>query len=158
MKSSGLEAQGAITDGVSYMQPLFVLKCDSAAQRPILSFYQGDSLTNPMLIVVFYRYQPEYHWEPSNEIGSLSLAKHLFVLLTFQVIYQDQVQHENWTGSDLWNFLITINPKDKNFHNSIDWFFFKFISLHNWDYLLKSLQITRKCILESPPYLVWSDH
>ena len=42
-------------------------------------------------------------------------------MLTFQIIYQGQGQDENWEFNYLWNFLITINLKDKYFHNSIDW-------------------------------------
>ena len=43
----------------------------------------------------------------------------LFVQLTFPIIFQGQ--HErNWTWCDLWN-LLTINFKDKFFHNYIDW-------------------------------------
>ena len=53
-----------------------------------------------------------YCWQTRNP---------LFVLLTFQIIYQGQDQHEgNWTWHDLWNLLITIKLSDKSFHNSID--------------------------------------
>ena len=38
---------------------------------------QGDSLTNPMLITVFYLYQPEGRQEPHNKVGSLSQAERL---------------------------------------------------------------------------------
>ena len=41
--------------------------------------------------------------------------------LTFEIICQGQSQHKNWTWNDLWNLLIiTINLKDKHFHNYLD--------------------------------------
>ena len=48
-----------------------------AAPQPTLDHSQGDSLTNPMLITMFYLLQPKGHWEPHIEVGSLSPAKHL---------------------------------------------------------------------------------
>ena len=49
----------------------------------------------------------------------------LFVVLTFQIIYQYSLagkgQHkEKWTWYDIWN-LLAVNVKDKPFHSSIDW-------------------------------------
>ena len=95
----------------------------------------------------------------SKRIRSLSPAEHLFVLLTFQVIYQCQGQNENWTWNNLYNLLIvTIKLKDKSRINTsiIPWigqgFFFKFISLHDWrKFSDLHLQITGKCICV-PPY------
>ena len=42
-------------------------------------------------------------------------------------------QEGNWTWLDLWN-LLTLNFKDKSFHNSNDWlgFIFKCVSHHGW--------------------------
>ena len=51
--------------------------CYLAVPRQIFGHSQGGSCTNPMLITVFYLCRPEGHWEPCNEVGSLSPAKHL---------------------------------------------------------------------------------
>ena len=48
-----------------------------AVPWPTLGHSQGDSLNNPMLITVFVQVRPEGHWEPCNEVGSLSPAEHL---------------------------------------------------------------------------------
>ena len=37
----------------------------------------GGSLTNSMLTLCFLLVQPKGHWEPCNEVVSLSLAEHL---------------------------------------------------------------------------------
>ena len=39
--------------------------------------YQSDSLPNQMLITTFYLFQPKGYQTPHNEVGSLSLGKHL---------------------------------------------------------------------------------
>ena len=61
-----------------------------AVPQPTLGHSQGDSLTNPMLITVYVRIQPEGHREPFNEVGSLSPAKRLagFELGTFRFLFQ----------------------------------------------------------------------
>ena len=41
-------------------------------------------------------------------------------VITLQIC-QGQSQHENWTLNELENLLVTIELKDKDFHNSIDW-------------------------------------
>ena len=51
--------------------------CYLAASQPTLGHYQGDSLTNLMLITALQPFRPEGHWEPHKEVGSLSLAKNL---------------------------------------------------------------------------------
>ena len=48
-----------------------------AFPRPNLGHSQGESLTNPMLIIVLYLCRPEGLREPCNEVGSLSLAEDL---------------------------------------------------------------------------------
>ena len=54
-------------------------------------------------------------------VGGVFQFDPLFVLLTFQVIYQGQGRHEgNWTWHDLRNLLID-NLNDKHFYKSIDW-------------------------------------
>ena len=44
---------------------------------PTLGHWQEDNLTYQMLITAFVKLQPEGHTEPRNEVGSLSLPKHL---------------------------------------------------------------------------------
>lgn len=58
----------------------------SACPTATLGHSQGDSITNPVLITAFELFQPEGHWEPRNQVGSLSWAEHLvgFELETFQ--------------------------------------------------------------------------
>ena len=74
-----------------------------------------------MLIATYWQYRPKGHRESQKEVGSLSPSEHLSVLLTFQIVYQGQGQHENSTWKDLWNLLIiTIKLKYKYFHNSMD--------------------------------------
>ena len=51
--------------------------CYLVAPQPTLGHYREDSLTHPMLITVFYWFQPKGHWEPYNKVGSLSLPKGL---------------------------------------------------------------------------------
>ena len=53
----------------------FFFNCNLAGPRPTLSHSQGDSLTNSMLITAFVQVRPEGHWEPHNEVRSLSLAE-----------------------------------------------------------------------------------
>ena len=55
----------------------FFFNCYLAAPRPTLGNPQDGSLTNPMLITACYLFQPKGHWEPCNEVGSLSPAEHL---------------------------------------------------------------------------------
>ena len=50
----------------------FFFNCYLAVPRPTLGHSQGDSLTNLMLITVFVQVRPEGHWEPCNNVGSLS--------------------------------------------------------------------------------------
>ena len=59
----------------------------------MIGHYQGNSLTNPMLIIVFQQFQPEGHWERSNRAGLLSPARQLvgFDPATFSL----QLQHLN---------------------------------------------------------------
>ena len=45
----------------------FFLNCCLAASRPTLGHSQGNSLTNLMLITVFYLCWPKGHQEPRNE-------------------------------------------------------------------------------------------
>ena len=54
---------------------IFFFNCYLAVPRPTLGHSQGDSLTNLMLITAFVQVRPKGHWEPHNEVGSLSLAK-----------------------------------------------------------------------------------
>ena len=80
-------------------------------------------------------------------------------MLIFQVIFQGQGQHENWTSNNLWNLLIT--SRINTF--IIPWihqgFFFKFIYLHNWG-KCSDLQSSHclKMHLWTPPHLfiIWS--
>ena len=44
---------------------------------PTASDYWGGSLNQPMLITCVLHIQPESHWEPRNEVGSLSPVEHL---------------------------------------------------------------------------------
>ena len=39
--------------------------------------YWGGSLTHPMLITASFYVCPKVHWEPPNEVGSLTPAEHL---------------------------------------------------------------------------------
>ena len=55
---------------------------------------QVDNITNPMLIAVFLKHQPKVHLRPQNEVGSLSPAERLFLLLTFLIINRGQGRHE----------------------------------------------------------------
>ena len=59
--------------------------CYLAAPWPTLGHYRGVSLTHLMLITGVLHIQPEGHWEPRNEVGSLSVADCLvgFELGTF---------------------------------------------------------------------------
>ena len=59
--------------GTRYFQILFGL----AAPLPTLGWYREDSLTNPLFITVFLQFRPKGHWDPHNEVGSLSLAERL---------------------------------------------------------------------------------
>ena len=61
-----------------------------AVPWPTLGHYQGDSLTNPMLITAFIHIWPKGHREPCNEVGSLSPAERLasFELGTFRFLLQ----------------------------------------------------------------------
>ena len=56
---------------------MYIFNCYLSAPRPTFGHYQGDSLTQPILIVCILRIRPEGHWEPRNELGSLSSVKHL---------------------------------------------------------------------------------
>ena len=58
---------------------------DLAAQQLTLGHYQGGSLTHLMLIACVLHILPEGHWEPCNEVGSLSLVEYIvgFELGTF---------------------------------------------------------------------------
>ena len=69
---------------------LFFFNCYLAVPRPTLSHSQGNSLTNLMLITVFVQVRPEGHWEPRNEVGSLSPAERLagFEPGTFRFLFQ----------------------------------------------------------------------
>ena len=69
---------------------LFFFNCYLAVPWPTLGHSQGDSLTNRMLITVFVHIRPEGHWEPHNEVGSLSPAECLggFELGTFWFLLQ----------------------------------------------------------------------
>ena len=51
--------------------------CYLAAPWPTLGHSQGDSLTDPMLIIAFCLFQPEGDWELCNGVWSLSLAERL---------------------------------------------------------------------------------
>ena len=53
----------------------FFFNCYLAVPRPTLGHSQGGSLTNPMLITAFVQVRPKSHWEPHNEVGSLTPAK-----------------------------------------------------------------------------------
>ena len=69
----------------------FFFNCYLAAPRQILGHYRGDSLTHPMLITaVFFTFLTQGHWEPRNEIGSLSPAERLvgFEPGTFRYLLQ----------------------------------------------------------------------
>ena len=57
--------------------PLFFFNSYLAVPWPTLGHFRGDSLLNPMLITAFLLIRPEGHWEPCNEVGSLSPAEHL---------------------------------------------------------------------------------
>ena len=69
---------------------LLFFNCYLAVPWPTLGHSQGHSLTNLMLITAFVHIQPEGHWEPRNEVGSLSPVKHLagFEPGTFQFLLQ----------------------------------------------------------------------
>ena len=51
--------------------------CYLAAPWPTLGHYWGGSLTHLMVITCILHIQPEGHWEPCNEVGSLSPTQHL---------------------------------------------------------------------------------
>ena len=53
----------------------FFFNCYLAALRAPLDHYRGGSLAHPMLITCVLHIRPEGHWEPRNEVGSLSPAK-----------------------------------------------------------------------------------
>ena len=55
----------------------FFFNCYLAVSRPTFDHFQGDSLTNPMLITVFVQVRPEGHGECHNEVGSLNPVEHL---------------------------------------------------------------------------------
>ena len=61
------------------------IKCYLTVPEPPFGHFQGDSLTNPMLITAFVHVRPEVHRGPRNEVGSLSPAERLagFELGTF---------------------------------------------------------------------------
>ena len=65
---------------------LFFFDCYLAALQPTYGHYLGGSLTHLMLITAFLHILPEGHWEPRDEVGSLSMAKRLvgFELGTFR--------------------------------------------------------------------------
>ena len=67
---------------------------------PILGLYRGDSLTYLMLIIAFLEFWHEGHWEPCNEVGTLSLIKCLvgFLLRTFWFYLQclNLLDHPYW--------------------------------------------------------------
>ena len=94
--------------------------------------------------------------EPWNKAGSLSPAENLFVLLTFQIIYQGQGQHENWTWTDLSNLLIVnsrINTSMiRAFSSSL------YPSIIGENFQIYSLHITGKCICLPAPLIcmIWS--
>ena len=55
-----------------------LLFCYLSPPWPSLSHYQGDNLTNPILITfVCVSYQPKAHQETLNEVELLRLAKRL---------------------------------------------------------------------------------
>ena len=64
----------------------FFFNCYLAAPRLTLGHYRGGNLTHPMLITCALHILPEGHWEPCNEVGSLSPAEGLvgFKLRTFR--------------------------------------------------------------------------
>ena len=72
------------------MSILFFFICYLAVPRPTLDDFQGDSITNLMLITVLLHVRPECHREPRNEVGSLSPVKLLagFELGTFRFSLQ----------------------------------------------------------------------
>ena len=43
--------------------------CYLADLQPTLGHFQGDMLTNLMLITVLYWFQPDGHQEPWNKVG-----------------------------------------------------------------------------------------
>ena len=64
--------------GGDYQGTLYIFfYCYLAVPQPTLGHSQGDSLTNPMLITTSVLIRPEGHWEPRNEVGSLSPAERL---------------------------------------------------------------------------------
>ena len=76
---------------ISYILYVYVyiyifLNCYLAVRRPTLGHSQGGSLTNPMLITAFVQVRTKGHWEPHNEVGSLTPAECLagFELGTFR--------------------------------------------------------------------------
>ena len=69
--------QYVISQNWTLFKIIIFFNCYLAAPRPTLGRCQGDSLTNPMLIIAFYLFRPEGHREPRNEVGSLSPAEHL---------------------------------------------------------------------------------
>ena len=68
----------------------FFIYCYLAVPQPTLGHYQGDSLTNPMLITAFVHPRPKGYREPRNEVGSLSPAERLAVFEpgTFRFLLQ----------------------------------------------------------------------
>ena len=57
-------------------QFLFIFfNCYLVVPWPTLDHSQEDSLTNMLLTTAFVQVRPEGHWEPCNEVGSLSPAK-----------------------------------------------------------------------------------
>ena len=66
------------------------LNCYLAALQPTLGYFQGDNLTNPILITASELFRPNITGNPRNEVGSLSLAERLvrFQPGTFQFLSQ----------------------------------------------------------------------
>ena len=50
-----------------------------AAPRPTLSHYREDCLTHPMLILALFKFHPEGHWNPRNDVGFRSPAERIRV-------------------------------------------------------------------------------
>ena len=69
--------QYVISQNWTLFRIIIFFNCYLVAPRPTLGHCQGDSLTNPMLIIAFYLFRPEGHREPRNEVGFLSPAEHL---------------------------------------------------------------------------------
>ena len=59
-------------DNLATTKAFFFFNCYLAVPQPTLGHSQGDSLSNPMLIIAFIHIRPERHQGPRNEVGSLS--------------------------------------------------------------------------------------